>query len=97
MGRPARAGVRGGGASSLLRVAQWTTGPGANNHYYLRASVAASWAQAEAFAVAFGGHLVSIGSAEENNFVAGNLGAFKRAGSMGEGTLQALKARHGPV
>jgi len=69
------AGVRGGGASSLLTFAQWTTGPGANNHYYLRASVSATWVQAEQFAVAFGGHLASIGSADENAFVAGTLGA----------------------
>ncbi|HEY1376238.1 MAG TPA: choice-of-anchor Q domain-containing protein [Gemmataceae bacterium] len=69
------AGVRGGGASSLLTFAQWTTGPGANNHYYLRSSVSATWVQAEQFAVAFGGHLASIGSADENAFVAGTMGA----------------------
>jgi hypothetical protein len=32
-----------------------------------------------------------------DRIVAGNLGAFKHAGSMGEGTLQVLKAWQSPV
>lgn len=47
---------------------QWT-GQGSNGHWYARTEVPLFWNDAEAAAVAAGGHLVSISSEAENNFV----------------------------
>ncbi len=49
---------------------QWNSGIGANNHYYeavFNSSV--TWIQARDAAIAAGGHLATITSAEENAFV----------------------------
>lgn len=61
-----RHGSSGGGGGTV-----WNTGPGANGHSYEPVLVLSglTWPQAEAAAVAKGGHLAGIGSAEENAFV----------------------------
>ena len=56
-------------ADTFQPSVQWTTGPGANNHFYFLTSAASNWTAAEAQAVAMGGHLASINSANEENFL----------------------------
>jgi len=63
------AGIR---ASTIPVVFQWTTGPGANNHYYVTSPVT-TWLNGEAVAAANGGHLVSITSHDEQVFIATNI------------------------
>ena len=49
---------------------QWTTGPGANGHFYdVIASTGINWQDAQAAAVSAGGYLATITSAAENSFV----------------------------
>jgi hypothetical protein len=49
---------------------QWTTGPGANGHFYeVVGSPGISWDDAQAAAIAAGGYLATITSPEENAFV----------------------------
>ncbi len=45
---------------------QWTIGDGGNGHWYRWTDVVGTWTQAEAEAIARGGHLVSINTPEEN-------------------------------
>ncbi|MEZ6086546.1 MAG: choice-of-anchor Q domain-containing protein [Pirellulaceae bacterium] len=54
-------------------VAVWDTGTGANRHAYQVVSVPSgiTWDEANAAAIAVGGHLATITSAEENDFVFG--------------------------
>lgn len=47
----------------------WSAGDGGNGHYYLLSSSESTWLDAEAEAVSLGGHLVSITSQEEQDFV----------------------------
>ncbi len=70
--------VRASGAGDYVGVrlrivagAVWNTGSGANGHTYIPVKVPAgiTWQEAEEAAVATGGHLVGISSAEENAFV----------------------------
>ncbi|MES2924493.1 MAG: C-type lectin domain-containing protein [Verrucomicrobiota bacterium] len=51
----------------------WPTGPGANSHAYevIHVPEGITWPNAEAQAIARGGHLASISSLAENNFVHG--------------------------
>ncbi|MBP7949792.1 MAG: hypothetical protein KA004_09065 [Verrucomicrobiales bacterium] len=55
----------------ILRGSIWNSGTGANGHTYIpvKAPGGITWPEAESAAVAAGGHLASIGSAEENAFV----------------------------
>lgn len=48
---------------------QWTSGPGANFHFYEVTASPSNWTTAELAAVANGGHLVSINSADEQAFI----------------------------
>lgn len=48
---------------------QWTLGSGGNGHWYGLTPTPYSWTDAEAFSVASGGHLASIGSIEEQAFI----------------------------
>ena len=59
---------------ALATPVQWTTGTGANNHYYDWIAYNATWAQAKADALTkkyngLPGHLVTITSSDEYNFV----------------------------
>src|SRR5262249_26876817 len=56
----------------LLREFHWTTGTGANNHYYVT-TPAMNYFAAESLAVANGGHLVSITSHDEQVFITNNV------------------------
>jgi hypothetical protein len=56
-------------AVDMSTLVHWTSGTGANGHSYALTSAASDFATAEADAVAAGGQLVSIGSAEENAFL----------------------------
>lgn len=51
---------------------EWTTASGGNGHLYQLTAVAGDWTSAEAQAVALGGHLVSINSAAEQQFIVNN-------------------------
>lgn len=53
---------------------QWTTGEGGNGHWYRLTSEALSWHEAEAEAVAAGGHLVTINDAAENQWLVATFG-----------------------
>lgn len=48
---------------------RWEPGAGGNGHYYALTPAASNWTQAEAAAIALGGHLVSINSAAEQAFI----------------------------
>jgi hypothetical protein len=48
---------------------QWTTGTGANNHFYEVVALTGRWTSAKADAESKGGYLATITSAEENAFV----------------------------
>ena len=48
---------------------QWT-----NNHRYALTMIRGDWDQAEAEAVSFGGHLLSLNSTEENDFITSTFG-----------------------
>jgi hypothetical protein len=48
---------------------QWGSAVGGNNHYYALTSYATNWVAAQNLAVSWGGHLVVITSAEEQNFI----------------------------
>ena len=62
--------LQGGAVSNPAQISsQWTTGPGANGHYYILTMTPGSWTAEEAQAVAMGGHVVSITSADEENFL----------------------------
>jgi len=58
-----------GVASSCAHAAIQWTGPGSNGHYYQLTGSAGTWADAQQAAIAAGGHLVDIASAEENAFL----------------------------
>jgi PKD repeat protein len=60
------------GTWSTFTAPGWDVADGGNGHYYLLTSGPLEWNQAEAQAVAMGGHLVSITSQEEQNFVVKN-------------------------
>ena len=51
---------------------QWTSGPGANGHFYFLTPTTSSWVTSEAEAVTLGGHLASITSAAEESFLITN-------------------------
>jgi Ca2+-binding RTX toxin-like protein len=51
---------------------RWTDGPGANGHYYRVTDGLVTFEEAEAHAVALGGHLASVNSADEQRFIEGN-------------------------
>ena len=56
--------------TSALSLVQWGAGAGGNGHYYgLTTGGPTSWTAAEAEAATHGGHLVSITSAAEQNFI----------------------------
>ena len=66
------------GAASAVPI-QWTAGPGANGHFYEAISAPnMTWTQAQAAAVAAGGYLATITSADENNFVFNTFGIADR-------------------
>jgi len=71
-------GIRAFNLGGTVNVYQWTTGPGANNHFYVLGP-STTWRVAEDTATKFGGHLVSIGSQDENNFVVNNIASFANA------------------
>jgi len=48
---------------------QWTTGPGANGHYYPMTELAGDYRDVSAVAATLGGTLASITTREENKFV----------------------------
>ena len=48
---------------------KWSAADGGNDHYYLLSSNAETWTDAETEAVALGGHLVSINSQGEEEFI----------------------------
>lgn len=50
-------------------VVQWTTGAGANGHYYLATEATGTWTEANALATNLGGYLVSITSVDEQLFI----------------------------
>jgi hypothetical protein len=52
-----------------LALFQWDPSAGGNGHYYGLTSTAETWLAAEAEAVALGGHLASITSQAEQNFI----------------------------
>jgi hypothetical protein len=54
-----------------MASAQWFqwTGPSGNGHWYRLTTTAGNWTQARDEASALGGHLVSVGSQEENSFL----------------------------
>jgi hypothetical protein len=73
----AAAVVSQGHAQVLESSAVWDTGPTASRHRYALYSVTDSpftWEQAHAYAESLGGHLATVGSAEENEFIYGALG-----------------------
>ena len=51
---------------------QWRVADGGNDHWYALTPLAAAWDVAEAEAVARGGHLASLNSASERNFLVTN-------------------------
>src|SRR4051812_33400035 len=52
---------------------EWPVAAGGNGHRYALTDAAVSWDQAEAEAVALGGHLASVTSRAENDFILNNL------------------------
>ncbi len=50
-------------------ILQWAASDGGNGHYYALTAAAAPWADAETAAVALGGHLLSINSQQEQDFI----------------------------
>ena len=48
---------------------QWTIANGGNGHWYFLNTNSATWAAAKAAAIAIGGHLATVHSAAENNFL----------------------------
>src|SRR5262249_20345540 len=64
-----------------LTLFQWDPSVGGNGHYYGLTNSAETWLAAEAEAVALGGHLASITSAAEQNFIVNTFlsGANSRA------------------
>lgn len=48
---------------------QWSSTVGGNNRYYALTPSATNWAAAQSLAVSWGGHLATIQSAEEQNFL----------------------------
>ncbi len=58
---------------AAAQAVQWTSGPGANGHWYEVVATPAGirWTDANAAAASIlpGGHLATIGSLEENDFV----------------------------
>lgn len=59
-------------AGSEVHVFQWAEAEGGNNHYYIVTPVV-RWITAEEAAVMLGGHLASITSQEEQDFVNGTI------------------------
>jgi hypothetical protein len=57
------------GTWSTSRLTQWSVADGGNGHFYLFTLDAGSWTHAEEQAVAAGGHLVSITSQREQDFI----------------------------
>jgi hypothetical protein len=55
--------------AQYLGLTQWTTGSGANGHWYAITESEGDFRVAETLAGYLGGYLVSIGSAQENQFV----------------------------
>lgn len=53
-------------ASGAEQVFQWKVSEGGNDHYYT-AVAGDTWHEAEAAAIAIGGHLVAINSGAEEN------------------------------
>lgn len=53
---------------------QWPVASGGNGHWYGLTETPMSWTEAEAVAVAEGGHLASIGSAAEESFLTSTFG-----------------------
>ena len=62
-------------------LTQWTTDSGGNGNWYALTTSGSSWSNAESTAVSQGGHLVSINSAAENQFISSTFltgsGAFE--------------------
>ena len=54
-------------------MAQWESGSGGNDHYYLP-TLACTWSEAESLAVQLGGHLAGVTSAEEQGFLTSTFG-----------------------
>ena len=54
-------------------MAQWESGSGGNDHYYLP-TLACTWSEAESLAVQLGGHLAGVSSAEEQGFLTSTFG-----------------------
>ena len=48
---------------------QWAAGEGGNGHYYMLTDTPSNWLEAQAEAVALGGHLVSINDSQEQAFI----------------------------
>jgi len=69
-GRGGRGG-QGSGYVPITGLAHWLTDSGGNGHFYEAVFVAEgiTWDEAQAAALARGGYLVTLTSAEENNFV----------------------------
>lgn len=61
-------GTAAAAAVDYSTLTQWT-GPGGNGHYYALTDAPGTWTGAHADATAAGGHLASVGSAEENAFI----------------------------
>ena len=55
--------------AQYLNLTQWTTGPGANGHWYAITQAADDFRVLKTLAEYLDGYLVSINSAEENQFV----------------------------
>src|SRR5262245_47952341 len=51
-------------------IYEWPTSAGGNGHFYALTTTRSTWVQAEAEAVALGGHLVAVNSQAEQNFLA---------------------------
>ena len=62
--------------AQLLGLTQWTTGPGANGHWYAISDGAGDFRDIKSLASSLGGTLVSITSAAENEFVYDNFVAL---------------------
>jgi hypothetical protein len=69
-------GSVGAHAQVLESSAHWSEGVGANGHFYMLYSVqgGVGWADANALADSLSGHLASVASGEENEFIYGALG-----------------------
>ena len=62
--------------AQFLGLTQWTTGPGANGHWYAITEAAGDFRDIKTLAGSLGGTLVSITSAAENEFVYNNFVAL---------------------